>query len=225
MTVVAARPALDHLVVAAHSLAQGAAWCESTFGAAPEAGGSHRLMGTHNRLLAIGGDAFPDCYLELIAIDPAATAPPHPRWFGLDDATLQASLRRDGPRLVTWVARCNDIDARCAALAALGADPGTLAAAERDSPAGRLRWRISVRDDGRPLAGGALPTWIQWQGPHPCERLPDRGVRLRGFALHGVAADVFEAVGVPGVARADAPAPALAATLDTPRGVVTLRSG
>ncbi|MFP5396932.1 MAG: VOC family protein [Gammaproteobacteria bacterium] len=225
MSAAARPPALDHLVVAAHSLAQGAAWCESTFGVAPEAGGRHPLMGTHNRLLAIGGDAFPGCYLELIAIDPDASAPPHPRWFGLDAPALQASLQRHGPRLVTWVARCDDIDARCATLAALGADPGSVVAAERDTPAGTLRWRISVRGDGRPLAGGALPTWIQWRGPHPCERLPDRGVRLRGFALHGVAADAFAAIAVPGVVRADAPAAALAANFDTPRGVVTLRSG
>ena len=80
---------LDHLVVAAASLEQGAAWCEATLGVVPGPGGVHATMGTHNRLLRIATEAFPDAYLEIIAIDPAAPAPGRPRWFGLDDPVLQ----------------------------------------------------------------------------------------------------------------------------------------
>ena len=45
--------ALDHLVVACRSLDAGRAWCEATFGVAPQPGGRHALMGTHNLLLSI----------------------------------------------------------------------------------------------------------------------------------------------------------------------------
>ncbi len=66
---------LDHLVMAAHTLEQGVAWCEAVLGATPAAGGKHVGMGTHNRLLSIGSVAFPQAYLEIIAIDPEAPPP------------------------------------------------------------------------------------------------------------------------------------------------------
>ncbi|MFM7460122.1 MAG: VOC family protein, partial [Burkholderiales bacterium] len=59
---------LDHLVVGCADLARGAAWLERFLGVTLGPVGQHALMGTHNRLLSLG----PDCYLELIAIDPAA---------------------------------------------------------------------------------------------------------------------------------------------------------
>ena len=90
---------LDHLVVAAASLDEGVAWCERTLGVTPGPGGRHPLMGTHNRLLALAGEAFPASYLEIIAIDPDAAAPRRVRWFGLDDPALQAALATSGPRL------------------------------------------------------------------------------------------------------------------------------
>ena len=80
---------LDHLVIGAATLEQGAAWCEATFGVAPGPGGKHALMGTHNRLLSLACEAFPRCYLEIIAIDPDAPAPARRRWFDLDDAAVQ----------------------------------------------------------------------------------------------------------------------------------------
>ena len=91
--------ALDHLVVMADSLAQGVAWCEATLGLTPAPGGAHALFGTHNRLLAIGSPAWPQAYLEIIAIDPAvAPRPVRRRWFDMDDAALQAAVRAHGPR-------------------------------------------------------------------------------------------------------------------------------
>jgi Glyoxalase-like domain len=43
---------------------------------------------------------------------------------------------------------------------------------------GDLRWTLALPPDGsRPAAG--LPSVIDWgAAPHPCSRLPDRGVRL-----------------------------------------------
>ena len=84
---------VDHLVVMAASLAEGVAWCEATLGVTPGPGGEHPLMGTHNRLLRIASPAFPQAYLELIAIDPDAPALGRVRWFGLDDPALQARLQ------------------------------------------------------------------------------------------------------------------------------------
>ena len=46
-------PVFDHLVVAARTLEEGAAWVEARLGVAPVPGGKHPTMGTHNRLLRI----------------------------------------------------------------------------------------------------------------------------------------------------------------------------
>jgi len=215
-------PALDHLVVAARSLEEAVAWCADTLGVAPDAGGRHAFMGTHNRVLSVASGQWPKAYLELIAIDPAAPAPGRPRWFNLDRPGLQAALA-DGPRLVHWVMRCGDIEARCRALARAGLDPGPVQHAERAAAQHVLRWRIAVRDDGALLAHGALPTPIQWDGRHPADALPDRGVALRAMTLAGLPPAARAHCDVARVDFVDR-GPALAATLATPRGAVTLAS-
>ncbi len=175
---------IDHLAVVADSLEQGARWCEDTFGVAPVAGGKHPLMGTHNRLLAISGERFPATYLEIIAIDPDAPAPPRPRWFAMDDAALRAAVREQ-PRLVHAIARTPMIEMLRWGLINCGIDPGVPIAMYRDTPTARLSWRITVRDDGRTACGGALPTLIQRDASeHPCDRLPAAGV---AFARTGAA--------------------------------------
>jgi len=214
---------LDHLVIAAHTLEQGVDWCEAVLGATPAAGGKHVSMGTHNRLLSIGSVAFPQAYLEIIAIDPEAPSPGWPRWFGLDDATLQTALREE-PRLLHVVARCTQLDATLAALAALGADSGRPVAAERASAQGLLRWRIAGRADGQLLYGGALPTLIEWSGMHPTEHMPPSDVSLQSVVLAGLPAPVVAATGLHGV-RFHAEGPALHVSFDTPRGVVQIDSG
>ena len=52
---------LDHLVLATHDLAQGAAWLEDHLGVSLSPGGAHSTIGTYNRLLRLG----PSLYLEL----------------------------------------------------------------------------------------------------------------------------------------------------------------
>ena len=212
---------IDHLVVAADTLEQGADWCEQALGAAPAPGGKHVAMGTHNRLLAIGSAAFPQAYLEIIAIDPEAPPPARARWFGLDDAALQARLRTR-PRLLHVVARTDRLDLSLAALAASGIDAGAAVAAERASPQGLYRWRIAGRADGRLLFGGALPTLIEWQGMHPADHLPASPVALRSLALGGLPPAAQQALALRAVQFADDAA--LQAVLDTPRGRVVLSS-
>ncbi|MFO1218860.1 MAG: VOC family protein [Burkholderiaceae bacterium] len=215
---------IDHLVIAADTLQQGAAWCEATLGAAPAAGGRHPLMGTHNRLLRIDGPAFERCYLEIIAIDPSAAPPGRSRWFGLDDPDLQQAIRSE-PRFIHAVARTTDIEMLRWGLINCRVDPGTLLAAHRDTPAGRLAWRITVRDDGELPESGALPTLIEWQGPHPCERMAASPVQLTSLSLRTLPPRVRELLRLaPGTKIDRDDAPALLATLDTPRGEVELRS-
>jgi len=219
---------IDHLVVVADSLEQGSHWCEATLGAAPVAGGGHPLMGTHNRLLAIGGERFPQTYLEIIAIDPDAPAPGRPRWMAMDDPALRAAVRA-APRFVHVVARTSMIEMVRWGLINCGLNPGVPIAAERDSPAGLLKWRITVRDDGLTECAGALPTLIEWHGPHPCDRLPASAVQLRELTLRGLPSQALDVLKLPAVStpareREATPAPALSATFDTPRGAVSLDS-
>lgn len=210
---------LDHLVVAAASLDEGVQWCEATLGVTPAAGGRHPLMGTHNRLLCLASAAFPQAYFELIAIDPAARAPARARWFGLDALDLTR-----GPRLLHWVARSAALDTACAALRAAGFDPGEVIAASRDTPQGRLDWRITVRRDGSLAAGGALPTLIAWGASHPSASLPASGLVLHALTLRGLAPAAVQALDLPRIDVAVDAGPTLTAVLDTPRGRVTLCS-
>ena len=223
---------LDHLVIAAASLAEGVAWCEATLGVTPAPGGSHPLMGTHNRLFNVSSDAYPAAYAEIIAIEPGRhpSRPKTRRWFDLDDAELQADLVRHGPRLIHVVARVPDAHAAMRALAHeehAHIDRGQLLEASRDTPAGRLEWQITVRDDGQRLFYGALPTLIQWGAVHPTDSMPASGLVLRSLrAVHPRApalSAALSAIGMTGL-EIEAGPPNLVAVLDTPRGSVTLES-
>ena len=167
---------LDHLVVAARTLDEGAAWCEQQLGVSPAPGGRHALMSTHNRLLHISSAAYPRCYLEIIAIDPEAPAPGRARWFDLDQPALQARLA-EGPGLIHWVSRVPSLDAALAQWRSEGVDAGVVVAASR----GALRWQIALREDGRRLRREGLPLLIEWGEAHPCDSLPASGVQLLDY--------------------------------------------
>jgi Glyoxalase-like domain len=207
---------VDHLVVAARTLAEGVQWCEATLGITPGPGGKHPLMSTHNRLFSITSDVFPNAYFEIVAIDPDAPPPGRARWFGLDTLDLSS-----GPRLVTFVARNIALDATLAASRNAGFDGGRALAASRDTPSGLLRWRIAVRDDGAVLCGGAMPTLIEWGEHHPAASMPASGVSLRSLVLRGLPKS---ALNIAQVSVDNTPGPALEAHLQTPRGPITLTS-
>ena len=164
---------LDHLVIAARTVEEGARWVEERLGAPTVAGGKHALMGTHNRLLSLGKDR----YLEVIAIDPQAPAPARARWFDLDSPAMRERLEK-GPALIHWVERTEDIEA---ALRGRAAAIDIISAAR-----GPYRWRIGVPRDGSRPCAGAEPTFIQWEGGrHPARDLPASGCELTAFEHAG----------------------------------------
>lgn len=218
---------IDHLVVAADNLPEGAAWCEATLGVQPGPGGEHPLMGTHNLLLRVATVNHPRAYLEILAIQPGRTSQRARRWFDLDDESLRDALRRDGPRLVHFVASVADVSASVAALKELGHDRGVPLPASRMTPRGLLGWQITLRDDGQRLMKGTLPTLIQWGATHPASALAESGVTLQSLCAcapdPAVLARAYRAIGLHGV-TVKAGDTNLCAVFDSPRGRVKLES-
>ena len=206
---------IDHLVVGAASLEEGVRWCQRTLGMTPEPGGSHALFGTHNRLLRLKSASHPLAYLEIIAIDPSTTPTRDShlaRWFDLDVPTIRQRLTQTGPQLLHWVASVPDIAASVADWQAMEIDRGVIIEASRPTPRGLLQWKITVRDDGQRLMGGALPTLIEWGADHPARAMGEPALELRSLSLqHPHAAplqsalaaiglnDIAVAVGPPGI--------------------------
>jgi hypothetical protein len=195
---------LDHLVVAAADLAEGARWVEERLGVAMDAGGRHEVFGTQNCVLSLG----PECYLEVIAVDPQAPAPGRARWFELDTEAMRARLA-GGPALVHWVVRVPSL------------------AGERhvmELSRGSNRWALTVAPDGRMPLGGIAPSRILWRTPPPATLLLDKGIRLDTLsistpdvaALRLLVADVVGPVAIrPGDSG-------LAATFSTPSGLAAI---
>lgn len=230
---------LDHLVVAARTLDEGARFVAEALGVEPVAGGAHPSMRTHNRLLGLWGGA----YLEVIAIDRQADAEAHAggpaagpahgrraRWFALDDLAMQARLER-GPCLTHWVARVP----RPKDLARWRAQYPARIAPVIAMTRGDLTWRLTVPEDGafpswQGAGDGIVPTLIQWDAPaHPSARLPATGLALKSLkARHPRPDDVRAQLDWLGAAHlieledAAGGEPALVAEIETPAGVRVL---
>lgn len=218
---------VDHLVIAAASLEQGAAWCEATLGVVPGPGGEHPLMGTHNRLLRIATVDYPRAYLEIIAVQPGRQPQRGRRWFDLDDESVRDRLAHAGPRLVHFVANVPDLRNALASFDALGLDRGDPVAASRMTPRGLLEWQIAIRPDGQRLLQGVLPTLIQWGQVHPAATMAESGVTLQALCAcqpdTALLRSAYEAIGLQGVTVKQGAAE-LCAVLDTPKGRVKLAS-
>ncbi len=159
---------IDHITVTAPSLAAGAAYVQDVLGIAPQPGGEHPRMGTHNLLLRLGDALF----LEVIAPNPAVPPPGRPRWFALDKLAPQSA-----PSLATWVVRTTDIHA------SLAAASETLGMVEPMSR-GALSWLITIPADGSLPLGGVAPALIEWHADiHLAARLPDNGLSLSRLEL------------------------------------------
>ncbi len=160
---------IDHITITAPTLEAGAALVRQALGVAPQAGGEHPRMGTHNLLLRLGDALF----LEVIAPNPKAAAPARPRWFALD------TLRPDSaPALATWVACTSDIHA---AASACSEALGNIEPMSR----GALDWRITIPGDGALPLGGVAPALIEWNAAqaHPAAGLEDHGLSLARLEL------------------------------------------
>ena len=152
---------LDHIVIGCADLEAGEAWMTDMLGRTAQGGGEHVAMGTHNKVWSLGS-----CFVELIAINPAARSPGRARWFSLDDPAIQKKLAI-GPHLLTWAVRVDNIEA-------VPVSFGQLHELER----GDLRWKVLIPKNGALLQDGHLPLVIQWLTPHPAELMEDSGMRL-----------------------------------------------
>jgi hypothetical protein len=91
---------IDHVIYATVDLDAAAARIERDLGLAVQPGGRHEGLGTHNRIVPLGGG-----YLELLAVaDPEEAASSD---FGRG---LLARLERDGDGLFGWVVAVEDVD-------------------------------------------------------------------------------------------------------------------
>lgn len=181
---------IDHIVLGARTLEEGAAFIERTLGVKPQPGGRHEGAGTHNMLLGLG----PDCYLEVIAPDPDQPEPPHPRLFDLDDAATRTMLESE-PRLLTWVARTTAMDSIMGRLGPRGGDV-------RDMHRGDLHWRMAIPPQRQDM-DNLIPALIEWKGERAGKRLRDSHFRLLNLeAEHPDAAQVRMALEERGLGEA-----------------------
>jgi len=163
---------LDHIAIAATDLEAGVEYVEKTLGVKMVGGGQHPLMGTHNKLLGLADGL----YLEVIAIDPNAQPPAHPRWFDLDNFS-------GAPRISNWIMRTENL---AETLNVSPAGAGVPVALSR----GDLNWEMAVPDDGKLPFDNGFPALIEWKGrAHPAERLPQSGCQLIKFSIHHPKAD------------------------------------
>lgn len=206
---------IDHIVVTASDLDAGAAYVRDCLGVAPLPGGEHAKMGTHNRLLRCGTN----CYLEVIAINPATPSPARPRWFGLDALAPECA-----PSLSAWVVRTTDIHAQAAA----SAQPlGPVTAMQRAD----LNWLITIPESGISPLDAMAPALIEWQTAElPVISMPDQGLSLEALHIYHPEPQAMQALLAS--LQLDAPVsvfpaaqnsrPALRAIIRTPAGVRTL---
>jgi len=213
--------AIDHLVIAAETLEQGADYIKQTLGVDIPFGGVHPKMGTHNLLMQLDDALF----LEVIAVNPNAATPTSPRWFGLDDPHVRHSIK-SGPALLSWVANTPDIKSLMQDTRFSFGHPELISR-------GDLSWYFGLPEDGRLLAGGLLPYLIEWKTDrHPAGAMKNNGCRLQSLTLyHAHAAwleSILDSINITQQVNikplADNTAPYMVAILDTPVGTRELRS-
>ncbi len=204
---------IDHLVFATPNLAQGVGEIEALTGVRPSFGGQHTAWGTHNRLLALGRDA----YLEIIAPDPSQPPPTKPRPFGIDDLTHS--------RLVTWAARGSRLEQFAHSAAERGVLLGDVFSGSRIRSDGVvLSWQLTS-----PWAlpeGGLIPFFIDWgSSPHPAASAAPGLSLVELHAEHPsphVLTRTLRTLGL-GLPVQQASNAALVATVDGPNGRIELR--
>jgi hypothetical protein len=199
---------LDHLVYAAPDVSATINDIGALFGVRPEIGGKHPGWGTMNALLSIG----PRMYLEILGPDPDRPNPKQALPFNLD--------RLVHPRLVSWVARVENLRAVVECAKSEGIDLGEIQEKSRQRPDGViLKW--SMTDLTKDREGGIVPYFINWgDSPHPAETSP-RGCTLTHFrAMHPDPDRLTKILNKLGLDVIIDPGPTgkLVATIETPSG-------
>ena len=213
--------AIDHLVIGAATLEQGAAYVKAQLGVDIPFGGVHETMGTHNHLMALSDHLF----LEVIAMNPSIEAPPLPRWYGLDDPYVQHRLKQQAG-LIAWVVNTNNIRN---SLQKASCSFGHVQRICR----GELSWDFALPSDGRLLGAGMLPYLIEWQtAAHPARNMHTSRCRLKVLEIHhpniNWLASVLSSIGAQDLVEIcslnEDETPYLAAHIETPLGLKVLRS-
>ena len=208
---------LDHLVVAAATLADGIEYIAEVAGVTAQPGGKHVAMGTHNALVRLSDADVPR---------------DHRHRSGRDEAARD----RDGSISTTSRCRRSSPNARASSTGSCARPESSSLAAACPIPLGDVhpmargayRWRITIPDDGTLPAKGVVPTLIEWDVPqHPAESLPKSNVSIASLAaahpepalIRAALASLGQEGVLPVTYDRDA---RLAAMLRTPRGIVTL---
>jgi Glyoxalase-like domain len=208
----------DHLFWAVPELEAGRAELERLTGVMPAIGGRHPGVGTHNALADLGGDRR---FLEVIAPDPGQD-----RFSSFGN--LVKGIKR--PTLLTWVVRTTNAQEIAEIAKAAGLLPGVVLALSRRRPDGTsVSWR-TVQVFGHTF-GALVPFFIEWRGnEHHPSAGATRGLELRELKINTPRpeelVEIFEALHLasifPRQSVSKAPESGLIATLETPKGRVTL---
>ena len=152
---------IDHLMLGASDLSLGKAWIKNKLGLPAIDSGSHPGQGTRNALLGLAED----CYLEVIAPDPAQ---------GLSGTLGAQLLRYETPRLRTFAVRCSSFEDLVPRLAEFGFGHRIVKMSRETAAGSLLSWRLLFVSD-HPY-GARMPFFIDWgQSPHPCRDLAVAG--------------------------------------------------
>ena len=203
---------IDHLVYAVPDLELGIAEIEQLIGVKPVIGGQHMGRGTWNALIALG----PDCYLEIIAPDPAQPDPTHPRWMGVDYVKK--------PGLVRWAGKSANLEMTQKLAKDHGVSLGEISAGSRHRSDGSLlQWRL-INPTSAPGVD-VIPFWVDWQDSvYPTQSLTHECQLLDLSLSHPHPASIlglFKTWNLTvNVTKADSSVITL--TLQTPRGIIHL---
>lgn len=204
---------IDHLVYATPDLARGIQKVEQLLGVRATPGGQHPGGGTRNALIGLGDRM----YIEIIGPDPDQPKPLRPRRFTIDQI--------EAPRLVTWAAKGTDLERIVEDAKHHGFELGKVQAGSRRRPDGvLLSWKLTVSPEL--TDDGVVPFFIDWgAAEHPAASLP-KGCTLVSLRAEHPDVDrvkeMLRGVGLD-LPVTKGPAPALIATISTPRGTVELR--
>lgn len=203
---------VDHLLYATPNVATTTGEIGELFGIEPVAGGRHPGLGTRNALIRLG----PRRYFEIIGPDPDREFEGLPTVVGLD--TLKE------PRLASWAAHSDNIEATLDLAAKVGVDLGDAVDGTRETTDGAvLSWTYT--DPYRDRLAGVIPFFIDWStGAHPADDLPD-GCSLTDLSIEHpdpetvrLALEAFR-IKMP---VSSGPTTRLIAQFETPNGPLTL---